>query len=324
MIKGYNTSKQVKEIILKWNQTTNFYNEFLKKYNNNEINNILTEIDYHKELKQLYPQEYESIYINTVDSIKNKSKINEENLTLISESANQFSINTIINNTNNHDVINQTFSNIYTCHEGLLLNYESSLTRQNSLNSKYYNLSAEMLWIGERTNNINEAHVEYFRGITNPVGVKVSSKINIDDFISLIKVLNPDNILGKVLVITRVGNSIKGKDYLEKLIQNIKVNNLNCVFICDPMHGNTEMINNLKTRKLFNLIEEINFTMKILKNNKFFLNGIHLESTPFEVLECVEENDSDINSDKYTTMCDPRLNLKQVLKLLESINNLED
>lgn len=355
MLKGFNTSIQVKEIIDKWNKSTDknnnktVYTNKLNEKNKNKIENEFEE-QYHKELKEIYPLDYEEFYKSTINNISNnKVKKTEENLHNGFHNNNGHSneqkyischsnINCLLNNSNhslNHKHTNnddlkisytntQNFSNIFTCHEGLLLNYESALTRKNPNNNKYYNLTAEMLWIGERTNNINEAHIEYFRGVVNPIGVKVSCRTNIDDYISLLQILNPENIMGKVFVITRVGNSIKGKNYLENLIQRIKIYKINCVFLCDPMHGNTEMIGGHKTRKLSNLIQEINFTIKMLSANDLTLNGLHFESTPFDVSECVGENDLEVNPDRYTTMCDPRLNLKQVLKILESIKDLED
>lgn len=221
----------------------------------------------------------------------------------------------------NKDFIHQPFTHIYTCHEGLLLNYEGAHTVLNKSNNKYYNLSAELLWIGERTNNINEAHIEYFRGIANPVGIKVSCRTKIEDLLNIMKLLNPENEEGKILIISRVGNSVKGKAHLEALFPRIKQEGLNCLFICDPMHGNTEMVGGFKSRKINNLLEEINFTIKLLKENGLTLNGLHFESTPFDVTECIYENSDEISAEKYLTQCDPRLNLNQITEIISNIDS---
>lgn len=224
------------------------------------------------------------------------------------------------NNTTNQDFIHQPFTHIYTCHEGLLLNYESANTVLNKSDNQYYDLSAEMLWIGERTNNINEAHIEFFRGISNPIGIKVSCRTKIEDLISIMKLLNPNNKKGKILIITRVGNSVKGKVYLEALFPKIKNEGLNCLFICDPMHGNTEMVDGFKSRKLSNLLQEINFTIKLLKENGLSLNGLHFEASPYDITECISENGKEIKEENYLTQCDPRLNLKQITELITNID----
>ena len=229
-----------------------------------------------------------------------------------------------------NNVLNEeeNLSPIYSCHEGLHLNYESSLTHLNSSNSKenisseeYYNLSAEMIWLGERTRQLTGAHVEYFRGINNPIGVKISTKMVLDEFCELCKILNPKNEKGKLLLILRLGNNNDSKIFLKKFCDYIIKSNINCPIISDPMHGNGETKNKIKTRNVNNIMEEINFTKAILEENGLKLNGIHLESTPFDVTECFNRDFlNEYCKEKYTTKCDPRLNMKQVINLIKDLD----
>lgn len=177
--------------------------------------------------------------------------------------------------------------------------------------------------IGERTNNLNEAHLEFFRGLENPIGLKISSRIKIEDLMQMIKILNPSNSLGKIFLITRYGaQNVNGS--LELLCQKIKENNLNVVFICDPNHGNTKVdpFTNKKVRYFDDLKDEILLTNKILIENGFFLSGIHLEATYLNITEClggITNNINEINAEKYTTFCDPRINLSQTIELVDSV-----
>ena len=205
---------------------------------------------------------------------------------------------------------------IYTCHEALILDYETSLTKKKE--NEYYNLNSEFIWIGERTNNIDEAHIEYFRGLKNPVGIKVGTKTTPEVLQKTLSILNPKNLKGKVLVITRVGNNEKGRDHLDKIFASLK--GYECTIICDPMHGNTETLNGYKTRLVRNLIEEVNFTKDLLEKHGLKLGGIHLESTPFDVTECISTKEKvEIEGEKYLTLCDPRLNFTQCLDLISGM-----
>jgi 3-deoxy-7-phosphoheptulonate synthase len=167
---------------------------------------------------------------------------------------------------------------------------------------------------GERTNNVNEAHVEFFRGVENPIGIKISTRLKIDDLLEIIKRLNPLNEEGKIVLITRFGvDNIK--TYLESLCSQINLLGLNVIFICDPNHGNTKLLGNHKVRHFDDLKQEILDTHKILNDNGCFLSGIHLEASCFNVTECIggiENEIKDIDSVSYTTYCDPRLNVQQV------------
>ena len=165
--------------------------------------------------------------------------------------------------------------------------------------------------------------MEFFRGLENPIGLKISSRIKIDDLIHMIKILNPSNSQGKIILITRYGVlNVNGN--LELLCLKIKENNLNVVFICDPNHGNTknDPLTNKKVRHFEDLKNEILLTNKILIENGFFLSGIHLEATYLNITEClggITNNINEINTDKYTSFCDPRINLSQTIELVDSV-----
>ena len=210
---------------------------------------------------------------------------------------------------------------VFTSHEGLLLNYEECLVRE--INEKYYDLSGHFLWIGERTNKLDEAHIEFFRGIENPIGIKVSSRLNFDDLIATIKLLNPDNKKGKIVLITRFGCNLV-ENNLETLINKIIEAELEVIYMCDPNHGNTKLLKekDKKVRYFDDMLNEILATNKILKKNKQSLSGIHLEASSFHVTECLGglENDvSEIHDEHYTTYCDPRLNMQQAYQICDYV-----
>jgi 3-deoxy-7-phosphoheptulonate synthase len=215
------------------------------------------------------------------------------------------------------EVISKVEENkIYTSHEGLLLNYEECFVRQ--FEEKYYDLSAHFLWIGERTGTLTEAHVEFFRGLQNPIGIKTSSRTNLDDLIEMIQLINPQNLKGKIVIITRFGIEL-AETCLESLSLKIKHSGLNVLFVCDPNHGNTKVhqSSKKKVRYFDELRDEILITHKILNKNGLTLNGIHLEASSFNITECLGGLDntiSEIEHDGYTTFCDPRLNKLQVKK----------
>ncbi len=206
----------------------------------------------------------------------------------------------------------------FTSHEALLLNYEECLTRVDSTNGGWYDCSAHMLWIGERTRNLNEAHIEFMRGIENPIGVKIGPNVEQDYIINLLDKLNPSNEAGRITLITRMGaDNIHKK--LPNLIKTIKNNNKHVIWSCDPMHANTfKSSNGFKTRSFDKILEEIEAFFTVHKNENSYPGGIHLEITGQDVTECIggsqkikEEN----LSDRYHTHCDPRLNASQGLDL---------
>jgi 3-deoxy-7-phosphoheptulonate synthase len=206
----------------------------------------------------------------------------------------------------------------FTSHEALLLNYEEALTREDSLKGGWYDCSAHMLWIGERTRKLDEAHVEFMRGIENPIGVKIGPNVDENYLISLLNILNPLNEMGKVTLITRMGSeNIYSK--LPTLIKKVRENNNNVIWSCDPMHANTyKSSTGFKTRSFDKILNEIEAFFNVHHKEGSFPGGIHLELTGLDVTECIggsqkikEEN----LSDRYHTHCDPRLNASQGLDL---------
>eukprot|EP01016_Furgasonia_blochmanni_P029019 TRINITY_DN3059_c0_g1_i2.p1 TRINITY_DN3059_c0_g1~~TRINITY_DN3059_c0_g1_i2.p1 ORF type:complete len:446 (-),score=102.38 TRINITY_DN3059_c0_g1_i2:141-1478(-) len=210
---------------------------------------------------------------------------------------------------------------IFTSHEALLLEYEEALVRE--YENEFYATSGHFLWIGERTRQIDGAHVEFFRGLKNPIGVKLGPTISALELRELLKILNPNNEEGKIVLITRMGVS-KIEAALPPLIQEVKNNNHNVIWVCDPMHGNTVKINGYKTRKVQDLTDELLHSIRIFKENGLSLQGIHFESSPFEVTECIGGKTKVIEEVHlplcYTTLCDPRLNLPQCLDIVEAIS----
>lgn len=215
---------------------------------------------------------------------------------------------------------NKMFSPIFICHEGLHLGYESRLIKFKKDIGKYYSSSADMLWIGERTNKLTEGHIEFFRGIINPIGIKVSTNTDLEDLIESIKILNPENEEGKIILITRMGfNNGKTESYLNLFAKKIKESNINITLICDAMHGNTMMDGKYKIRKLEDMIGEINLTSEIFSKYDLYLQGLHLELTPHSVTECLDKETTVVLHESYTTLCDPRLNFKQSIELVSRV-----
>ena len=236
---------------------------------------------------------------------------------------------------------------LYTSHEGLLLEYEQCLTRQQKaalakrkesihpqtkaiLNGHtdattvpangWYNTSAHFLWIGDRTRQLDGAHVEYFRGIENPIGIKVGPSMNPDELVRLLDIVNPDHEVGKVTLITRYGSG-KISSMLAGHIQAVQKSphNYTVIWQCDPMHGNTRSTpNGYKTRHFEDILSEVSDALRIHQEQGSFLGGVHLELTGEPVTECVGGSEGLEESDlekRYTTFCDPRLNEKQALEL---------
>jgi 3-deoxy-7-phosphoheptulonate synthase len=206
----------------------------------------------------------------------------------------------------------------YTSHEALLLNYEEALTRKNPIDNQYYACSAHMLWIGERTRNLDGAHIEFFRGLANPIASKIGPNAKIDDILQLINALNPNNEPGKLTLITRMGANII-EEKLPNIIKAVQKEGFNVIWSCDPMHGNTEKsINNFKTRKFSNILAEVESFFNIHKALNSYAGGIHIEMTGQDVTECLggsrEVTEEDLVS-RYKTHCDPRLNGSQSLEL---------
>ena len=208
---------------------------------------------------------------------------------------------------------------IFTSHEALLLNYEESLTRQDSLTGDWYDCSAHMLWIGDRTRELSGAHIEYFKGIQNPIGCKVGPTMHEDELIQLINTLNPNNDQGRLNLIVRMGVN-KVADIYPKLLKRVKDEGLNVLWSCDPMHGNTiKADNGYKTRDFDSILSEVKQFFQIHKSEGTVAGGIHLEMTGQNVTECTGSQSAAITQEglksRYHTQCDPRLNADQALEL---------
>lgn len=207
---------------------------------------------------------------------------------------------------------------LFTSHEALLLNYEEALCRIDSFTGKRYNCSSHFLWIGERTRQLDHAHIEFFKQVENPVGVKIGPTITADELIALIDALNPENDPGRLTLITRMGADILA-DKLPPLIRKIQAEGRNVVWSSDPMHGNTvKASSGYKTRQFDDILRELRQFFAVHQAEGSFAGGIHLEMTGENVTECTggayNISDSDL-SQRYHTQCDPRLNADQVLEL---------
>ena len=213
---------------------------------------------------------------------------------------------------------------IYTSHEALILGYEQAFIRKDTVKEGNYSTSAHTLWIGERTRQFNSAHVELLSGIENPIGIKVGPNYQSVDLVSVIKKLNPRNLKGKIQIITRFGHD-KILNKLEELLNLIKSNNLNVIWICDPMHGNTFNYKQFKVRSFDDIVSEIKSFFYLCKENGIKPSGVHLEVTPNYVSECVGGmcglTFNNIG-ENYCTKVDPRLNTAQALEVAFIINQL--
>lgn len=212
---------------------------------------------------------------------------------------------------------------LYTSHEALLLNYEEALTRRDSISGEYYDCSAHMLWIGDRTRQLDGAHIEFFKGIQNPVGVKVGPSMKEDELIKLIDALNPQNDAGRLNLIVRMGAHKVG-EHLPRLIQAVQKEGKQVLWSCDPMHGNTiKTDNGYKTREFDAILLEVKQFFQIHGSEGTYPGGIHLEMTGQNVTECTGSVSCDITAEglasRYHTQCDPRLNADQALELAFTI-----
>ena len=207
---------------------------------------------------------------------------------------------------------------LYTSHEALLLEYEEALTRIDTTTGDWYDTSAHMLWIGDRTRQADGAHAEFLRGVGNPLGMKIGPDYNIDDIKRLIQKLNPANDPGRISVITRLGAE-KINTLLPPLLREMKKEGFNIVWVCDPMHGNTYINRrSQKTRKYNDILTEIVNFWKIHQTEGTIAGGVHLELTGDNVTECTggsrRLHDRDLRLN-YQTNCDPRLNAEQAVEL---------
>lgn len=212
--------------------------------------------------------------------------------------------------------INET--TLYTSHEALLLPYEEALTRVDSMTGDYYDCSAHMLWIGERTRGINDAHVHFLSGVKNPIGVKIGPTATVDEILQLCDKLNPQNEAGRLNLIIRMGAEKIG-DILPKILRDMKKEGKMILWSIDPMHGNTvKTSNNYKTREFNKILDEVKSFFQIHKAEGTYPGGIHLEMTGEDVTECTGGSfriTQEALAARYETQCDPRLNADQSLEL---------
>ncbi|MEM9014869.1 MAG: 3-deoxy-7-phosphoheptulonate synthase class II [Pseudomonadota bacterium] len=206
----------------------------------------------------------------------------------------------------------------YTSHEALLLGYEAAMTRVDSTTGDWYDTSAHMLWIGDRTRQPDGAHVEFCRGIGNPIGLKCGPSLEPDHLLRLIDILNPDNDAGRIVLIARFGAG-KVAEGLPQLVKAIQGAGKSVVWSCDPMHGNTVKTGNgYKTRRFDDVLAEVNAFFDVCKSEGAYPGGVHFEMTGQDVTECLggvqEISEADLSS-RYHTHCDPRLNASQALEL---------
>ncbi len=209
-------------------------------------------------------------------------------------------------------------TSFFVSHEALLLRYEEALTRIDSTSGESYATSGHMLWIGDRTRQPDGAHVEYARGIKNPLGVKCGPTIKADELIRLIDILNPDNEAGRITLISRFGAG-QNIDHQIGLVRAVKQEGRTVVWSCDPMHGNTvKAASGYKTRPFDDIMREVGDFFDVHQAEGTYPGGIHIEMTGQQVTECtggahgIKETDL---SDRYHTHCDPRLNANQSLEL---------
>ena len=207
----------------------------------------------------------------------------------------------------------------YTSHEALLLGYEEALTRRDSITNEWYATSGHMLWIGDRTRQPDAAHVEYFAGIKNPIGIKCGPSLSSDDLLRLLDKLNPQDEAGRITLICRFGSD-KVREHLPRIIETVKRAGRTVVWCSDPMHGNTvKAANGYKTRPFERVLSEVHSFFNIHRDLGTYAGGIHIEMTGDDVTECTGGGVAAITEanlkDRYHTYCDPRLNASQSLEL---------
>jgi 3-deoxy-7-phosphoheptulonate synthase len=206
---------------------------------------------------------------------------------------------------------------VWTSHEGLLLDYEEALTRRDSITGDWYDCSAHMLWIGNRTRELDGAHVEFFAGVHNPLGVKVGPGTAPEELVELCARLNPDRIPGRLTLIARFGAG-RVVDELPPLLRAVRDAKHPVVWASDPMHGNAFVVGGRKTRHFDAIMEELEGFFGSCRAERVWPGGVHLEYTGEDVTECLggsEELAEEHLDHRYETLCDPRLNARQSLDL---------
>ncbi|QEN90315.1 3-deoxy-7-phosphoheptulonate synthase class II [Labrys sp. KNU-23] len=216
-------------------------------------------------------------------------------------------------------------TDFYTSHEALLLGYEQAMARIDSTSGDPYATSGHFIWIGDRTRQLDHAHVEFFRGVKNPIGLKCGPSLKPDELIKLIDILNPENEPGRLTLIARFGHD-KVEQHLPELIRAVKREGRSVVWSCDPMHGNTvKAMNGYKTRPFDQITGEIKSFFAVHQAEGTYAGGLHLEMTGKNVTECTggarAVSEADL-ADRYHTHCDPRLNAEQAIEVAFMVADL--
>ncbi|TIT52470.1 MAG: cation:dicarboxylase symporter family transporter [Mesorhizobium sp.] len=215
-------------------------------------------------------------------------------------------------------------TDFYTSHEALLLGYEEALTRVDSTSGDWYATSGHMIWIGDRTRQPDHAHVEYCRGIKNPLGLKCGPSLTPDGLLELIDLLNPENEPGRLTLIARFGSD-KVADHLPKLVRAVQKEGRSVVWSSDPMHGNTIEAAGYKTRPFDRILKEVQTFFEVHRAEGTHPGGIHVEMTGKNVTECTggaRAITAEELQDRYHTHCDPRLNADQAIELAFLVSDL--
>jgi 3-deoxy-7-phosphoheptulonate synthase len=207
---------------------------------------------------------------------------------------------------------------VWTSHEGLLLDYEESMTRTDSLTGDWYDCSAHMLWVGERTRQIDGAHVEFFKGVHNPLGCKLGPTATAEEALELCEAVNPERIPGRLTLIARMGAE-HVRDLLPPLLRAVRDAEHPVVWACDPMHANVfKTASGVKTRRFDAIMAEIEGFFAACWQEGVWPGGVHLEFTGEDVTECLGGSEAVLEEQlnhRYETLCDPRLNARQSLDL---------
>jgi 3-deoxy-7-phosphoheptulonate synthase len=206
----------------------------------------------------------------------------------------------------------------FASHEALLLDYEGALTRYDEERAASYDLSGHMVWIGERTRALDGAHVEFARHLANPIGVKLGPTVAPEDAVALAHRLDPDPVPGRLTFITRMGAQ-RVRDLLPPLVEKVRAEGINVIWVCDPMHGNTVTTpSGYKTRHFDDVIDEVRGFFEVHHALGTYPGGVHVELTGDDVTECLGGADDLVDADlagRYETACDPRLNTTQAIEL---------
>jgi len=206
---------------------------------------------------------------------------------------------------------------VWTSHEGLLLDYEEGMTRRDSFTGDWYDCSAHMLWIGDRTRSLDGAHVEFFAGVHNPLGVKIGPTTSPEEIVELCERLNPDRIPGRLTLIARLGSE-RVTELLPPLLRAVKASGHPVVWVCDPMHANVFVAGGRKTRHFEAIMQELEGFFGSCRAERVWPGGVHVEYTGENVTECLGGSEGlDVGhlDNRYETLCDPRLNGRQSLDL---------